>query len=62
MVKEIEVQAEAVNLAKGRRPMGVTAIFAQDPHSRPATTDRSPARFVHQRACLAAALWRRRVP
>ena len=27
--------------------MGVTAILAQDPHSRPATTDRSPAPFVH---------------
>ncbi len=27
--------------------MGVTAILGQDPHSRPATTDRSPAPFVH---------------
>jgi hypothetical protein len=27
--------------------MGVTAILAQDPHSRPATIDRSPAPFVH---------------
>ena len=27
--------------------MGVTAILKQDPHSRPATTDRSPAPFVH---------------
>jgi hypothetical protein len=27
--------------------MGVTAILAQDPHSRPATPDRSPAPFVH---------------
>ena len=47
IVKEIEVQAEAVNRTKGRRPMGVAAILAQDPHSRPTTTDRSPAPFVH---------------
>ncbi len=47
MVREIEAQAEAENLAKGRTPMGVAAILAQDPHSRPASTDRSPAPFVH---------------
>ena len=34
--------------ASGSAPMGVAAILAQDPHSRPAaTTDRSPAPFVH---------------
>jgi hypothetical protein len=27
--------------------MGVAAILAQNPHRRPATTDRSPAPFVH---------------
>ena len=27
--------------------MGVTAILGQDPHAQPATTDRSPAPFVH---------------
>jgi hypothetical protein len=47
IVKEIEEQAKAMNLAKGRTPMGVTAILKQDPHSRPATTDRRPAPFVH---------------
>jgi hypothetical protein len=47
MVKEIEAEAEANNRAKGREPMGVEAILKQDPHSRPATTDRSPAPFVH---------------
>jgi hypothetical protein len=47
IVKEIQVAAEAENKAKGREPMGVAAILAQDPHSRPATTDRSPAPFVH---------------
>jgi hypothetical protein len=46
-VKEIEAQANAVNLAKERKPMGVAAILAQDPHSWPKTTDRSPAPFVH---------------
>ena len=47
MVREIEAEADANNKAKGRKPMGVAAILAQDPHSRPATTDRSPAPFVH---------------
>ena len=47
MVEEIQVAAEAENKAKGRKPMGVAAILAQDPHSRPATTDRSPAPLVH---------------
>ena len=47
MVEEIQATAEAENKAKGREPMGVTAILDQDPHSRPATTDRSPAPFVH---------------
>jgi hypothetical protein len=47
IVKEIQAAAEAENKAKGREPMGVIAILAQDPHSRPATTDRSPAPFVH---------------
>jgi hypothetical protein len=46
-VKEIQAAAEAENKTKGRKPMGVTAVLAQDPHSRPATTDRSPAPFVH---------------
>jgi hypothetical protein len=47
MVKEIEELAEAVNLEKGRTPMGVAAILAHDPHSRPAITGRRPAPFVH---------------
>jgi hypothetical protein len=47
IVKEIEAAAEAENKAKGRKPMGVAAILAQDPHSRPSTTDRVPAPFVH---------------
>jgi len=47
MVKEIEAAACAENQAKGRQPLGVAAILAQDPHSRPASTDRSPAPFVH---------------
>ena len=45
--REIQEAAAAENMAKGRQPMGVAAILAQDPHSCPATTDRSPAPFVH---------------
>jgi hypothetical protein len=47
IVGEIQAKAEAENKEKGRVPMGVAAILAQDPHSKPASTDRSPAPFVH---------------
>jgi hypothetical protein len=47
IVGEIQARAEAENKEKGRQPMGVAAILAQDPHSKPASTDRSPAPFVH---------------
>jgi hypothetical protein len=47
IVGEIQAKAEAENKEKGRQPMGVAAILAQDPHSKPASTDRSPAPFVH---------------
>ncbi len=40
--------------ASGSAPMGVAAILAQDPHSRPATTDRSPAPYKIKRyRCVA---------
>ena len=44
---EIKAKADAENQEKGRTPMTVEQILAQDPHSKPATTDRSPAPFVH---------------
>ncbi len=47
MVGEIQARVESENKEKGRAPMGVAAILAQDPHAKPATTDRSPAPFVH---------------
>jgi len=47
VVGEIQAQAEADNKEKGRTPMTVEAILAQDPHSKPGSTDRSPAPFVH---------------
>jgi hypothetical protein len=47
VVGEIQTRAEAENKEKGRQPMGVAAILAQDPHAKPASTDRSPAPFVH---------------
>jgi hypothetical protein len=47
IVAEIKDHAESDNREKGRQPMGVAAILAQDPHSKPASTDRSPAPFVH---------------
>jgi hypothetical protein len=47
MVDEIKASAAADNKEKGRAPMTVEQIVAQDPHGRPATSDRSPAPFVH---------------
>jgi REP element-mobilizing transposase RayT len=47
VVGEIQARAEAENREKGRQPMGVAAILAQDPHAKPVSTDRSPAPFVH---------------
>ena len=44
---EILAKAEADNKEKGRMPMTVAEIMAQDPHGKPSTTDRSPAPFVH---------------
>lgn len=42
-----EIQAAAAEEMKNRKPLGVAAILAQDPHARPASMDRSPAPFVH---------------
>jgi hypothetical protein len=47
VVGEVQAKAEAENKEKGRTPMTVEQILAQDPHSKPATTDRSPAPCVH---------------
>ena len=47
VVAEIKAAAEAENKEKGRTPMTVEAILGQDPHSKPSSTDRSPAPFVH---------------
>ncbi len=47
VVSEIKAKAEAENQEKGRTPMTVEQILAQDPHSKPNSTDRSPAPFVH---------------
>jgi len=47
IVAEIKAKADAENKEKGRTPMTVEQILAQDPHSKPGSTDRSPAPFVH---------------
>jgi hypothetical protein len=47
IVDEIKAKAAADNKEKGRTPMTVEQILAQDPHSKPGSTDRSPAPFVH---------------
>jgi hypothetical protein len=47
VVSDIKARAEAEIREKGRQPLGVAAILAQDPHSKPVATDRSPAPFVH---------------
>jgi putative transposase len=47
VVREIDAAAFAANKEKGRVPMGVDMILAQDPHHRPVAPDRSPAPPVH---------------
>jgi hypothetical protein len=47
VVHEIDVAAHAANREKGRTPMGVGKLLAQDPHHRPEAPDRSPAPLVH---------------
>jgi hypothetical protein len=47
VVREIDAAAYAANKEKGRTPLGVEKILAQDPHHRPKAPDRSPAPLVH---------------
>ena len=47
MVAEIEEQTANVNAALERQPVGATFVLAQDPHSQPRSSDRSPAPLVH---------------
>jgi hypothetical protein len=47
VLREIDAAACAANKEKGRTPLGVDKILAQDPHHRPEAIDRSPAPLVH---------------
>ena len=47
VVREIDAAAYSANKEKGRTPLGVEKILAQDPHHRPKAPDRSPAPLVH---------------
>jgi hypothetical protein len=47
VVREINAAACTVNRDKGRSPLGVEKILAQNPHHRPSAPDRSPAPLVH---------------
>jgi hypothetical protein len=47
VIDGIKAKAAADNKEKGRKPMTVAQILAQDPHRKPANTARSPAPFVH---------------
>jgi hypothetical protein len=47
VVCEINAAAEAANKDRGRRPVGVAKILAQNPHFRPDKPDQSPAPLVH---------------
>jgi hypothetical protein len=46
-VDDIKAKTAADNQEKGRTPMTVAEILAQNPHDKPSTTCRSPAPFVH---------------
>jgi len=50
MVREIEAEAEQRVKETGRPPLGVNAIYQQQPHARPANSKRSPAPRFHAKA------------
>ena len=47
MVAQIEADTARANLERGRRPMGVRFVLAQEPHSKPRSTNKSPGPLVH---------------
>ena len=47
MVREIAAEAKQQAQKTGRGPLGVRRILRQDPHSKPASTKRSPKPIVH---------------
>jgi hypothetical protein len=47
MIAEIEEAAAAERKRTGKSPIGVQAILAQEPWTRPETCRKSPAPFVH---------------
>ena len=47
LVEEIESEAATRRANTGRKPLGVTAVRAQDPHARPQKLKRSPAPLFH---------------
>ncbi len=57
MVAEIEAQAATRREQTGIPSLGPDAILAQDPHSRPQHSKKSPAPFCH----AASREWRRKL-
>ena len=47
LVEEVESEAALARRRSGARVLGVKAILAQDPHTRPDRLAHSPAPFVH---------------
>jgi len=47
IVAHIEEQYAAINEALERQPVGAAFVLAQDPHSQPRSSKRSPAPLVH---------------
>ncbi len=47
LVQQVEAETRERHAAAGTRPLGVAAVLAQDPHSRPATSKHSPAPVCH---------------
>jgi REP element-mobilizing transposase RayT len=47
LVEEIESEADIRRANTGRKPLGVTAVYSQDPHARPRKLKRSPAPLFH---------------
>ena len=47
MVAQIEADTARDNAERGRQPLGARFVLAQDPHSKPRSSNKSPAPLVH---------------
>ncbi len=50
LIRQIEIETEALHRRRGTRPLGVSAVMSQSPHNRPRVLAKRPAPLVHAAA------------